>query len=173
MRGPLLTRCAQTQHTVATSVPWNLCSCWADGDLGCATSCTSTDCPGSQGPWEGDECVVCLRGGPRKALGSVRVGACVSRILDGVACSEQISKEPLPGFRPRGREALPRGTAPPVLLVGCSRGITLWSKNGARGKESVVKADAEEQEERLSVWGDWLCDRFNTDGRLSRKTCAQ
>lgn len=87
------------------------------------------------------------------------MGACVSRILDGVACPEQISKELLPGFRPRRREALPRGTAPPVLLVGCSRSIVLWSKNGAKGKESVMKADADEQEERLSVWGDCLYDR--------------
>lgn len=78
LRGPLLTRCAQTQHTVATSVPWKLCLCWADGDLGCMTSCTSTVCPGSQGAWEGDECVICLHGGPRKALGSV-VWVLVSR----------------------------------------------------------------------------------------------
>ena len=63
-----------------------------------------------------------------------------------------------PALRCSGREALPCGETPPVFLVGCSRGIRRWSKNGAKGKEIIVKPDAEDQEEKLGLGGDWLHD---------------
>lgn len=66
--------------------------CWADSDFSFRTSCTCTQFV-QESRVTGKVASVRV---PEKLLQVSMWGACISRILVGIVCFEQISKEPLP-----------------------------------------------------------------------------